>query len=39
MQCKLHDYIVLIHHQGQHTMKQATTVTVAQLIQTGDIHD
>ena len=27
--------LVLIHHQGQHTMKQATAV--AQLIQTGDV--
>ena len=27
--------LVLIHHQGQHSMKQATAV--AQLIQTGDI--
>ena len=29
--------LVLIHHQGQHTMKQATAV--AQLIQTGDIDE
>ena len=28
--------LVLIHHQGQHTMKQ---VAVAQLIQTGDIDE
>ena len=29
--------LVLIHHQGQHTMKQATAV--AQLIQTGDVDE
>ena len=29
--------LVLIHHQGQHSMKQATAM--AQLIQTGDIDD
>ena len=29
--------LVLIHHQGQHSMKQATAV--AQLIQTGDIDE
>ena len=29
--------LVLIHHQGQHTMKQPTTV--AQLIQTGDVDE
>ena len=29
--------LVLIHHQGQHAMKQATAV--AQLIQTGDIDE
>ena len=29
--------LVLIHHQGQHSMKQATAV--AQVIQTGDIDD
>ena len=29
--------LVLIHHQGQHTMKQATAV--AQLIQTGNIDE
>ena len=29
--------LVLIHHQGQHTTKQATAV--AQLIQTGDIDE
>ena len=29
--------LVLIHHQGQHSMKQATAV--AQLIQTGDVDE
>ena len=29
--------LVLIHHQGQHTMKQPTAV--AQLIQTGDVDE
>ena len=29
--------LVLIQHQGQHTMKQATAV--AQVIQTGDIDE
>ena len=29
--------LLLIHHQGQHTMKQATAV--AQLIQTGDVDE
>ena len=29
--------LVLIHHRGQHTMKQATAV--AQLIQTGDVDE
>ena len=29
--------LVLVHHQGQHSMKQATAM--AQLIQTGDVDD
>ena len=31
--------LVLIHHQGQHTMKQAIYTAMAQLIQTDDIDE